>query len=383
MNPVLFNGEPGYESDTDQLKIGNGVDDWVSLAYIGGGGSGITELTGDVTAGPGSGAQAATIATGAVTLAKMADIATDSIIGRSTAATGVPEVLTALPFAYTGDVTRAADSNVTAIANDAVTLAKIQNATANSRLIGSGAAGSGGDYTECTLGTGLSFAGTVLSVSGGTPVPGIDPRSAIYTPFTPTGIDDEFDDGSFSGWTLVNDGVTVPTDVETAGTDRLSVMHPGGGAVGRLCSYMKTQTPGTDSTIEIGFSMAGRSQSVNLCGLIFADGNTYGAGNQVVFYFNPQGSTWERVSFTNYNTAGAGATFTSPTRAYPRILLLRFKYQGSNNFSGWTSGDGQQWSNITGTFARTLSPTHVGFFVTTYGGAQPHNFCFDYFRYIA
>ena len=208
-------------------------------------------------------------------------------------------------------------------------------------------------------------------------------RAGFYVPFTPTGVDDEFDDGSFTGWTLVNDGVTVPTNVETAGVDRLSVMHPGGGAVGRLCSYMKAQTPGTNSTIEIGFSMAGRSQSVNLCGLIFADGNTYAAGNQVVFYFNPQGSTWERVSFTNYNTAGAGATFTSPTRAYPRILLLRFKYEGSNNFSGWTSGDGQQWSNITGTFARTLSPTHVGFFVTTYGGAQPHNFCFDYFRYIA
>jgi len=51
-----------------------------------------------------------------VTLAKMANIATDSIIGRSTAASGVPQVLTALPFAYTGDVTRAADSNATVLA---------------------------------------------------------------------------------------------------------------------------------------------------------------------------------------------------------------------------------------------------------------------------
>ena len=50
-------------------------------------------LTGDVT-GSGTGSFAATIATAAVTLAKMADIATARFIGRTTAATGVPEALT-------------------------------------------------------------------------------------------------------------------------------------------------------------------------------------------------------------------------------------------------------------------------------------------------
>jgi hypothetical protein len=54
--------------------------------------TGITVLTGDVTAtGPGS--VAATIAAKAVTLAKMADMATASFLGRNTAAVGVPEVL--------------------------------------------------------------------------------------------------------------------------------------------------------------------------------------------------------------------------------------------------------------------------------------------------
>lgn len=72
-------------------------------------------LTGDVT-GSGTGSFAATIASNAVTLAKMATVATDSILGRATAATGNVEVLTALPFAYTGDVTRAADSNTTVLA---------------------------------------------------------------------------------------------------------------------------------------------------------------------------------------------------------------------------------------------------------------------------
>jgi hypothetical protein len=51
-------------------------------------------LTGDVT-GSGTGSFAATIANSAVTLAKMADMATASFIGRNSASTGVPEVLSA------------------------------------------------------------------------------------------------------------------------------------------------------------------------------------------------------------------------------------------------------------------------------------------------
>ena len=47
-------------------------------------------LTGDVT----TSVNAATIADNAVSLAKMADIATDSLLGRFTAATGDPEVIT-------------------------------------------------------------------------------------------------------------------------------------------------------------------------------------------------------------------------------------------------------------------------------------------------
>ncbi len=61
-----------------------------------GSGSGITELTGDVTAGPGSGSQAATIANDAVTNAKAANMAQSTIKGRAAAAgTGDPTDLTA------------------------------------------------------------------------------------------------------------------------------------------------------------------------------------------------------------------------------------------------------------------------------------------------
>ena len=51
------------------------------------------------------------------------------------------------------------------IAGQAVTLAKIQNATANSRVIASGASGSGTSYVEATLASTLSFASNVLGVA--------------------------------------------------------------------------------------------------------------------------------------------------------------------------------------------------------------------------
>jgi hypothetical protein len=71
-------------------------------------------LTGDVTTTAGS----LTTAIGAskVTLGMLANIAADSIMGNTSLAAGTPAAITALPFAYTGDVTRAADSNATVLA---------------------------------------------------------------------------------------------------------------------------------------------------------------------------------------------------------------------------------------------------------------------------
>lgn len=39
VNPVLKSGEPGVESDTGKLKIGNGLTPWLSLGYLSGEGT--------------------------------------------------------------------------------------------------------------------------------------------------------------------------------------------------------------------------------------------------------------------------------------------------------------------------------------------------------
>ncbi|HZS21995.1 MAG TPA: hypothetical protein VFA63_13555, partial [Pseudonocardiaceae bacterium] len=40
VNPVLSQGEPGFEDDTGKLKIGDGSTAWSSLPYVQGSGSG-------------------------------------------------------------------------------------------------------------------------------------------------------------------------------------------------------------------------------------------------------------------------------------------------------------------------------------------------------
>jgi hypothetical protein len=121
--------------------------------------------SGDVTS-VADGAQ--TIATKAVTLAKMADMATASLIYRKTAGDGAPEVNTLATLktdlgltgtnsgdqtiTLTGDVTGTGTGTFAAtIANDAVTYAKMQDVSAADKLLGRASAGAGNvEEIACT-----------------------------------------------------------------------------------------------------------------------------------------------------------------------------------------------------------------------------------------
>lgn len=149
--------------------------------------SGITELVGDVLAGPGSGAVAANIPTGSLLYSKIQDPSTTSLLlGRGDSGTGPIEEITlgpnlvmvgteldAVPGSsgidqLTGDVTAGpgSGSEVATIANDAVTYAKMQNTSAPSIILGRGDSGAG-NVEEIILGTNLSMSGTTLNATGG------------------------------------------------------------------------------------------------------------------------------------------------------------------------------------------------------------------------
>jgi hypothetical protein len=70
------------------------------------------------------------------------------------------------PVSMSGDATLSSAGALT-VANDAITYAKMQNASAASVLLGRGSAAGSGNLEEITLGSGLSMSGTTLSASGG------------------------------------------------------------------------------------------------------------------------------------------------------------------------------------------------------------------------
>jgi len=205
-------------------------------------------------------------------------------------------------------------------------------------------------------------------------------RRMPYPLFTASGVDDEFDDGSFTGWTAVNDGTAVPTVTEA--NDVASVSHPGGGSAAHLYAYMKTATVNANDIIEICFSGFGVQQNFNICGLLMADGTTYNAGAQVAWSYSPSenatGGQNLLVAYTGYNANSAIVGLNSYMKM--NDIFMRLKYEGSNHWRGYLSPDGVSWVDATGQRSSTMTPTKVGFFVTTWGGTAPFVWSMRYFR---
>jgi len=155
------------------------------------------------------------IAAGAVSLAKMAALATDRLIGRDTAASGDPESLTVgggVEFtgaggiqrsALTGDVTASAGSNATTIAAGAVTDTKLRDGAARS-LMGR-SANTAGDPAD-------------IAGAGDGTVPHDDGSTVAFRPIfqDQQWFADQFDNPNNSDW-AVNALATLEADSLNAG----------------------------------------------------------------------------------------------------------------------------------------------------------------------
>lgn len=99
------------------------------------------------------------ISAAAVTLAKIGNAAASSrILGSGSSGSGSSYAeLSSTDFTF--------GSSTVNIANAAVTLAKIANAAASSKVLGSGSSGSGASYSELSLGSNLSISSTTLNTT--------------------------------------------------------------------------------------------------------------------------------------------------------------------------------------------------------------------------
>lgn len=207
----------------EQLTVTGGIE-------FAAGGIQTSAFTGDVTKS--AGGTSTTIAAGAVTLAKMANIGTDTLIGRDTAGSGTPEAITlnatlemtgaqALQrAALTGDVTAGAGSNATTIAAGVVTLAKLAN-LAQDQVIGRVTASTGVPETFTVTAAARSVLDdttldAMLNTLGGATATG---TGAVVRANTPTLVTPVL--GAATGTSLALGGGTALTTTNRTGTGNL------------------------------------------------------------------------------------------------------------------------------------------------------------------
>lgn len=158
----LLGRDTAASGDTEEITVGGGVE------FTGSGGIQTSAFTGDVTKT--AGGTALTITNDAVTDAKLRDSSGFSVIGKATTGAGNPADIVAGTDTVLGRVGSAdvafAQVSTGQIANDAVTFAKMQNINTQ-RVLGRTTAG-GGNVEELTPGAHVVLSGGVINTYGRT-----------------------------------------------------------------------------------------------------------------------------------------------------------------------------------------------------------------------
>ena len=201
---------------------------------------------------------------------------------------------------------------------------------------------------------------------------------------------DEFNDDSLDGaWGRV-DNVSSRA-VWTEGADVLSVRNNGGDGSNELHAMMRLLSgvggaPATGDAFVVAMRiMSQPGANYAMAGIVLANGNTYGAGSQIVgFTFVSSGApqTSDTRAFTNYSTNGS--TSASNITSYQgHLTYLRLVYLGSNSWRTDVSPDGITWLTGPSTLSLTLTPTYVGVMSSSWGSGTKSVISYEFMRRVS
>lgn len=191
--------------------------------------------------------------------------------------------------------------------------------------------------------------------------------------------DDDFDDESLTGWTLVQG---TPNCTVTEKSHHCSILVPSGTAGGQHYGLVKAKTPPAGGWIQCGLQMGGPAGGYPIAGLVMADGGTYNAGKQEQFTFSPNENQFFMRETNNWNS-NVGQNGGGGEQPYlMKTFHLRLRWNSTNNYTAYCSPDGISWATVFngGYGSHSTTITHVGLIVTNWGSGNNHVHSFSYFR---
>lgn len=204
--------------------------------------------------------------------------------------------------ALTGDVTTSAGNLATTIANQAVSYAKIQNVSTNSRLLGRYTAGAG-SVQEIKLGTNLSLSGDTLNATASVIAPAVGemylvPINSLATPIVA------------NAWTKINAGAGPAPDYSGYSSGFLNQFTF---ANGRL-TYTGTDNITVRATMTGAGTIASGSAEI-IDYIFFKNGNTAITGSSL------NGTLFNvGTPSANLNNVSCQGTFTLATNDYLELF---------------------------------------------------------------
>lgn len=170
----------------------------------------------------------------------------------------------------------------------------------------------------------------------------------------------------------------------TRAGDSLSVLLDGAtsqDAAGELHGYVWPRAGGLaiGEALEMHITYGGLTYNYTFLGPVVSDGVTYGAGNQAYFPiwgggYNPN---YQDALWSNWNTRGVFSD--RPDGAMRMMNFIRIWRTAINTYVYQASTDGKTWITY-GTRSLTITPTHIGFAAGQWGGTGKQIYSIDHLR---